>query len=188
MDRYKDAKQPLTPLAGPYGHPLHPLLVTVPIGAWVSSAAFDFIGAASEDEWAYAIGAKRLIDIGIVSASGAAVFGLMDFLQIPQGTKAWYTGLLHMGLNVGALGMFVLNSRSRGRHIRGRDPGASVTAWQKAMSVSTCAALAASGWLGGMMTYRYGVRVADDAFQKRTGYQSDLETPQEYRTREPLPR
>jgi len=24
-------------LAGPYGHPLHPILVTVPIGAWVAS-------------------------------------------------------------------------------------------------------------------------------------------------------
>lgn len=31
----RDAKRPATPLAGPYGHPLHPVLVTIPIGAWV---------------------------------------------------------------------------------------------------------------------------------------------------------
>ena len=31
------AKHPVTSLAGPYGHPFHPILVTVPIGAWVAS-------------------------------------------------------------------------------------------------------------------------------------------------------
>ena len=31
------AKRPVTKLAGPYGHPFHPALVTVPIGAWVAS-------------------------------------------------------------------------------------------------------------------------------------------------------
>ena len=37
------AKQPRTALAGPYGHPFHPMLVTLPIGAWVSSLVFDII-------------------------------------------------------------------------------------------------------------------------------------------------
>jgi len=30
-------KRPRTVLAGPYGHPFHPILVTVPIGAWIAS-------------------------------------------------------------------------------------------------------------------------------------------------------
>ena len=33
-DEMRQAKQPVTVLAGPYGHPFHPILVTVPIGAW----------------------------------------------------------------------------------------------------------------------------------------------------------
>ena len=38
----QQAKRPVSAaLAGPYGHPLHPLLVTVPIGAWVASLVFD---------------------------------------------------------------------------------------------------------------------------------------------------
>jgi uncharacterized membrane protein len=38
----RQAKQPVSAaLAGPYGHPLHPLLVTVPIGAWLASLVFD---------------------------------------------------------------------------------------------------------------------------------------------------
>lgn len=32
------AKRPKTVLAGPYGHPFHPVLVTIPIGVWIASA------------------------------------------------------------------------------------------------------------------------------------------------------
>ena len=31
------AKRPASPVAGPYGHPFHPILVTIPIGSWVAS-------------------------------------------------------------------------------------------------------------------------------------------------------
>ncbi len=185
MKDFKKAKEPKTPLAGPYGHPIHPLMVTVPIGAWMSSVAFDLIGSASEDEWAYAIGAKRLIDIGIVSATGAAAFGLLDFLQIPRGSRAWYSGLVHLGLNAGALSLFSLNSAGRGRRIRARGPGPSVTGWQRAMSLGGAMGLLISGWIGGSLTYHYGVRVADESHQKETGYSEDA-TPKidEYLTRE----
>jgi uncharacterized membrane protein len=170
---YKQAKEPRTPLAGPYGHPIHPLLVTVPIGAWMSSVAFDLMGPASEDEWAYAIGAKRLMDIGIVTASGAAVFGLIDFLQIPRGTRAWYAGLAHMGLNAAALGLFAWNSASRAEAIRARVPGPAVSWWQKGLSLATSMSLLLSGWLGGTLAYGYGVRVADEEHQKEAGFRPD---------------
>jgi uncharacterized membrane protein len=136
----------------------------------MSSVAFDLIGPASEDEWAYAVGAKRLIDIGLVTATGAAMFGLLDFLQIPPRTRAWYSGLAHMALNAGALGMFALNSASRGHSIRERQPGPAVTWYQRGMSVVTAMSLLLSGWIGGSLTYHYGVRVADEEHQKETGF------------------
>lgn len=170
---YKAAKQPATPLAGPYGHPIHPLLVTVPIGAWMSSVAFDMLGPASEDEWAYAIGAKRLIDIGVITATGAGMFGLLDFLRIQPGTRAWYTGLAHMGLNLGAIGLFAVNSATRGQRLRGRDPGPAVTWWQRGLSLTTAMSLLVSGWIGGSLTYHYGVRVADEEHQKEQGFRKD---------------
>jgi uncharacterized membrane protein len=170
MHDYKRAKEPKIPVAGPYGHPIHPMLVTVPIGAWMASVAFDFIGPASEDEWAYAIGAKRLIDIGLISATGAAMFGLLDFLQIPPRTRAWYTGLAHMAMNAGALGLFAWNSAMRGNTIRERTPGPSVTWFQRGLSVMTAMSLLVSGWIGGSLTYHYGVRVADEEHQQQTGY------------------
>jgi uncharacterized membrane protein len=170
---YKQAKEPIAPLAGPYGHPIHPLLVTVPIGAWMSSVAFDLIGPASADEFAYAIGAKRLIDIGVVTAAGSGVFGLMDFLKIPRGTRAWYAGLAHMGLNLGAVALFAMNSATRGQRLRGREPGPAVTWWQRGLSLMTAMSLLASGWIGGSLVYHYGVRVADEEHQKETGFRKD---------------
>ncbi len=47
MDDMRRAKEPVTVLAGPYGHPFHPILVTVPIGAWVASFVFEFISFAT---------------------------------------------------------------------------------------------------------------------------------------------
>lgn len=167
---YMQAKEPKTPVAGPYGHPIHPMLVTIPIGAWMSSVAFDLIGSASDDERAYAIGAKRLIDIGLITSTGAAMFGLLDFLQIPPRTRAWYTGLAHMGMNAAALGMFALNSASRGRTLRDRASDSPVTWYQRGMSIATAMSLLVSGWIGGSLTYHYGVRVADEEHQKQTGY------------------
>ncbi len=170
---YRRAKEPTTPLAGPYGHPIHPLLVTVPIGAWMSSVAFDLIGPASGDERAYAIGSKRLIDIGIVSATGAGMFGLLDWLNIPRGTRAWYTGLAHMGMNLTAIGLFAVNSSSRGQRLQARDSEPPVTWWQRGLSLTTAMSLLVSGWLGGSLTYHYGVRVADEEHQKHTGFRKD---------------
>jgi uncharacterized membrane protein len=74
----ESAKRPRTGIAGPYGHPFHPVLVTVPIGAWVASVVF-------------AEGAYWLIGIGIIGAVLAAIFGLMDLLAIPRGTAAFRT-------------------------------------------------------------------------------------------------
>jgi hypothetical protein len=41
MQPMEQAKRPVSVLAGPYGHPLHPALVAVPIRPWVASHMFD---------------------------------------------------------------------------------------------------------------------------------------------------
>jgi uncharacterized membrane protein len=47
-------KRPRTALAEPYGHPFHPALVTLPIGAWTASVLFDVIASVSDDEAVFA--------------------------------------------------------------------------------------------------------------------------------------
>src|SRR4051794_33132051 len=94
------AKHPVTVVAGPYGHPFHPILVTVPIGAWVASLVFDIASRTASDGGDFARGAYWLIGIGIIGALAAALFGLLDLLALPRRTRALRVGLTHMVLNL----------------------------------------------------------------------------------------
>src|SRR3954470_11022880 len=95
------AKKPVSAaLAGPYGHPFHPILVTVPIGAWVCGLVFDIASHIVDNPDFLAKGSRWLIAIGVLGALAAASVGLLDFLGIPSGTRAFRVGLLHMTLNL----------------------------------------------------------------------------------------
>src|ERR687889_1165247 len=90
------AKRPVSALlAGPYGHPLHPILVTVPIGAWVASLLFDLASHLVEDPGFLARGSLWLIGLGVVGALAAALIGMLDLLVIPTGTPVFRTALVH---------------------------------------------------------------------------------------------
>src|SRR3954447_9317256 len=95
------AKHPASAaLAGPYGHPFHPILVTVPIGAWVSSLVFDIASQVVDHPGFLNQGSEWLIAIGVLGALAAAMIGLLDLFAIPTGTSAFRTGLVHMTLNL----------------------------------------------------------------------------------------
>src|SRR4051812_2974527 len=155
--RIQQAKEPLSPAAGPYGHPFHPLLVTLPIGAWVSSLIFDIATRAGDGSKSLTNATYWLIGIGIIGALLAAVFGLMDLTRIPRRTKAFGAGLTHMALNLVVVGLFIVDFFWRhGSYYEGNR----VKVGQLVLSAVAIALLSASGWIGGMLTYRYGVRVA----------------------------
>jgi uncharacterized membrane protein len=87
-------------LAGPYGHPFHPILVTVPIGAWVCSLVFDIGSQFVDRPGALNEGSEWLIAIGVLGALIAATVGFLDFLTIPASTSAYRTALVHLTLNL----------------------------------------------------------------------------------------
>jgi uncharacterized membrane protein len=159
--RSYDVKRPASAvLTGPYGHPWHPILVTVPIGAWVASLVFD-VGSYVVDTPTFLVrGSGWLIAIGVVGAVAAASVGLLDFFTIPAGTPAFRTGLLHLVLNVGIIAAYVVNFVWRDS----LGPG-SVSGGPLALSVVSLATLAVSGYLGGKLAFRYGVRVVEDRDQ-----------------------
>jgi uncharacterized membrane protein len=160
--RLGEAKQPVSRLAGPYGHPFHPILVTVPIGAWVASFVFDLASRLSEEPTVFAKGAFWLIGLGLVGAAAAAMLGFLDLFAIPTGTRAFRTGLLHMSLNLVVVAIYVGAFLLR----RGRleQPGG-VPVGLIVVSAVALGLLSVSGWLGGQLAYRYGVRVADETAQ-----------------------
>jgi uncharacterized membrane protein len=165
------AKQPVTAVAGPYGHPFHPALVTVPIGAWVASLVFDLVSREADDPEIFATGSAWLIGVGLAGALVAAGFGLLDLLAIPPGTPAFRTGLLHMGLNLTAVALYGASLAVR---VGSVDEG-DVTVPGFVLAVVALALVGASGWLGGKLAYSYGVRVADEATQARGFRPADAE-------------
>jgi uncharacterized membrane protein len=165
--KLREAKRPVSLLAGPYGHPLHPVLVTVPIGTWVASFVFDLLSRFSDEPAVFAKGAWWLICVGLVGALAAAMLGFLDLFAIPTGTRAFRTGLLHMTLNLAVVIVFagsLLPRRDRLEQPEGVPVGLI------AVSAVALAVLALSGWPGGKLAYRYGVRVADEATQAH-GYE-----------------
>lgn len=157
------AKRPRSALvSGPYGHPYHPILVTVPIGAWVGSLVLDIASHVVSRPGSLTDVSEWLIAIGLIGALLAAAVGLLDFLTIPTGTPAFRTGLLHMSINLAVVVAYIVNFFWR----RGSfADGGRVAVGQLILSAVSLAVLGVSGYLGGMLAYRYGVRVADEATQ-----------------------
>ena len=157
------AKRPVSAaLAGPYGHPFHPILVTIPIGAWLSSLIFDIASHIVSRPGFLTQGSEWLIAIGVLGALAAAAVGSLDLLAIPAHTTAYRTGLVHMSLNLSITVAYAINFIWRHGAYTGRAP---VAAGQLALSAVSFAALGLSGFLGGRLAFRYGVRVVAESKQ-----------------------
>jgi uncharacterized membrane protein len=165
MRALEQAKRPVTVLAGRYGHPLHPALVAVPIGAWIASFVFDVASHVISDPAFLAQASRWLIALGVLGALAAAAIGFLDLLAIPTGTRAFRIGVTHMSINLAVTVAYVV-----GFLIRGNADDGPVSWGALVLSAVALAALTVSGYLGGELAYRYGVRVADEATQQR-GYQ-----------------
>lgn len=152
------AKRPATPIAGPYGHPFHPMLVTVPIGAWLMAVIFDIVAFAGDDPAAFTTGARWLYGLGVLAAVAAAVFGLLDYTRLTPGTRARRIATIHLVLNLSAVAIFTV---AWALHLGSDDP----SAVGLALGIVGLLGVSVSGFLGGELVYRHGVRVADEAEQ-----------------------
>lgn len=120
----------------PGGHPLHPVLVQVPVGTWTSAAILDLLP-----------GARRasgvLIATGLAAALPAAAAGLVDWATTHHQQRR--VGVVHAASNVIAVGFYSasLLARLRGRRMRGR-----------ALAYLGFGAVSVGGVLGGHLGYR----------------------------------
>lgn len=151
------AKRPATPIAGPYGHPFHAAAVALPIGAWAAAVVFDVVALATGDG-AFVTGARWLYGIGVLGALLAAVFGLLDYSRLTPGTRAKRIATTHLLLNSGAIVVFGVAWIA---HLGGEDP----TIAGLVLGLVGLAGLGVSGFLGGELVFRHGVRVADETDQ-----------------------
>ena len=136
------------------GHPIHPMLVTIPIGLWIFSLVADLVALRSSAPENWHLVALYTMVGGIVGALVAALPGLIDLLSLKDaGIKK--TALIHMGINLTIVALYVVNAWMRSQ--------ASVAANVSLMlSLVSIALLLVSGWLGGKMVYLARVGVSTE--------------------------
>ena len=134
------------------GQPIHPMLIVFPLGLLSVAAIFDIIYICTHNgHWADL--SYWMIASGIIGGLIAAVFGVIDWLGIPEGTRARYIGLIHGLSNVVVVVLFIV-----GWFMRRPNPAApSMTAMMLGW-IGIVIALFAS-WLGGELVYRLNVGV-----------------------------
>ena len=117
------------------GHPLHPLLVQVPVGTWLSAGLLDAVPPLRP-------AATAMIGTGVVAAVPAALAGAADWSEQEPGVRR--LGALHALLNTVALGFYVgsLVARGKGRGGLGR-----------VLSYSGLGMATLSASIGGHMSY-----------------------------------
>ena len=152
------------------GHPIHPMLIVLPLGLFISAVVFDALylwrGSATFAAVAYwniAGGISGGLLACLLACLLAAVFGFIDRMAIPGGTRAKRIGLLHGGSNVVVVVAFALAWLLRG-NAADLAPSTGVFA----VEVVALALGSVAGWLGGELVDRLGVGVDDGAHVNAT--------------------
>jgi uncharacterized membrane protein len=149
-----DTRNPVTS-ANLMGHPLHPMLIVLPIGLFIATFLFDVVFWATRDE-TFARGALWLLGAGLLGAALAAVTGLIDFLgdrRIRDLSDSWQ----HAIGNVIAVLVSLFSFYHRYRY-----GAAAVVPIGLILSLIVVGIILFTGWKGGEMVYRHRVAVYDE--------------------------
>jgi uncharacterized membrane protein len=132
------------------GHPIHPMLVPIPIGLFVFSLVADI---AARFGWGEAWPAVALYCMGggIVGALLAAIFGFVDLVSMAD-ERVKKLGVSHMTINLIVVTLYIVNFSLRWQ-------GQPTEGTPFALSVIAILLLLVSGWLGGHMVYVHGAAV-----------------------------
>jgi uncharacterized membrane protein len=139
-----------------FGHPIHQMLIVFPLGLLATALILDIIYLITDSgKWAQA--AFYDMGIGILGGLLAALFGLIDFLAIPSGTRAKSIGTRHGLGNLVVVVLFAVNWLLRKGNPQ--EPGT----FPIVLSFVAIAIALMTAWLGGELVDRLRVGVDDDA-------------------------
>lgn len=120
----------------PFGHPIHPVIVLIPTGAWFSVAALDLLPGNER-------AARTLVGLGVLSAAPTAVTGYADWARLQRQQQR--VGVVHQVANIAAVTLYSWSylDRRAGRLLRA-----------KVLGMLGLGAVTAGGYLGGHLAYR----------------------------------
>jgi len=138
------------------GHPLHPLLTDIPIGAWTLTILLDLVGLLFRFPQ-LGLAASIAVGVGVAGALAAGTAGLADWMDVDPPEKA--VGAFHAMVNVSATVLFLVSFLMRWRRQWG-------TGW-KMFAVALAGYLLAmiGGYLGGVMVFYKGVMINRNAYR-----------------------
>jgi nitrite reductase/ring-hydroxylating ferredoxin subunit/uncharacterized membrane protein len=132
------------------GHPVHPPLTDLVIGAWTSALLLDLVGGEQGRK-----SADSLVAVGIIAAVPTASAGLSDWAELRGGSRR--VGSVHAIGNTTALLLHTVSWFARRRGDRSRGVALSALGY----GVATF-----SAWLGGHLSFAKGVGVNQTAFEE----------------------
>lgn len=137
------------------GHPVHPILITLPIGLFVATFLFDLIFWQTGNQ-AFATGAFWLLGAGLIGAALAAIAGVIDFMgdqRIRALSDAWQHAIGNVILVLVQLFSF---------YQRYRYGASAVVPLGLCLSLVSVIILLFTGWKGGELVFRHRVAVYED--------------------------
>jgi nitrite reductase/ring-hydroxylating ferredoxin subunit/uncharacterized membrane protein len=140
----------------PLGHPLHPALVAIPMGCWLTATYLDFAPRPDRANKATTRRlSQRIVGLGLLAAIPTVIAGSSDWLDTAEAERR--VGLVHAMTNGGAVAGYTASwlIRRKGHHRTG-----------VAVSTVSTGLLMLGGWLGAHLVYAMGVGVDTTAFQK----------------------
>jgi uncharacterized membrane protein len=138
------------------GHAIHPMLIVFPLGLLATSVIFDIIASVRAVPSLF-VASYWMIVAGVIGGLLAAVFGLIDWLAIPRGTRAKNIGMWHGLTNVVVTALFAVSWYLR------IDASGNPSLTARALSVVAVFLALIAAWLGGELVDRLGVGVDDGA-------------------------
>jgi nitrite reductase/ring-hydroxylating ferredoxin subunit/uncharacterized membrane protein len=134
------------------GHPVHPLLIVVPMGSWISAVVLDWLGGEDAET-----AADLLLGAGLAGAIPTVATGYADWADTePASDRVRRIGIVHAASNGTAAVLFGASLAARAGGARGRG---------KLLALLGLGALGAGGYLGGHLTYAEGVGVDTTTFE-----------------------
>jgi uncharacterized membrane protein len=149
-----DTRNPVSS-ANLMGHPMHPILITLPIGFFIATALFDIVFWRTGNE-AFATGGLWLLGAGLLGAVLAAVTGLIDFSgdrRIRAHGDAWQHAIGNVVLVLIQLFSF---------YQRYRYGAAAAVPLGLVLSLVAVCIMGFTGWKGGELVFRHRVAVYDE--------------------------
>ena len=134
-----------------FGHPIHPMLVPLPIGLWTFSLVCDLVFRFVSSDPIWNELAYYSMAGGIAGALLAAVPGFLDFLSI-EDRRVRVVAFTHMLVNLSATAVYAINFL-----MRGTSPAGSAVPFY--LSIAGFLVLGVGGWLGGELVFQHGVAV-----------------------------